>query len=198
MNNTNNNRPVRDPKQPRDKQQANDGSARNFVNEQIRSDKIIVIDHLGQQLGVLPRAQALYRAHDAGLDLVQVGERDGLPVAKFMDYGKVLYTKKKQLSDAKKNQKIIVVKEIKIRPNIGEQDYKTKLNHAIGFFKEGNKVKFTLQFRGREASMMDDVAPRLFARITADLNAHNLGQLVEEKDTRSNMLWTKIFHIKTK
>lgn len=194
MNNPNKN--IKDTKPSKEKQ--SDALQKNPVNEQIRSDKIIVIDHLGQQLGALPRSQALNRAFDAGLDLVQVGEREGLPVAKFMDYGKVLYTKKKQLSDAKKNQKIIIVKEIKIRPNIGEQDYKTKLNHAVAFFKEGNKVKFTLQFRGREASMMSEVGPRLFARISADLAAQNVGQLVEEKDTRSHMLWTKIFHVKTK
>ena len=166
------------------------------VNEQIRSDKVFIIDQHGVNLGILPKYQALVKAEEAGLDMVQVGEKDGLPIAKFMDFGKFLYSKKKQLADSKKHQKIIVVKEIKMRPNIGEQDYKTKLNQVVQFFKEGNKVKFTLQFRGREATMVDEVGPRFFARIAQDLAALGVGALLEEKESRSAMLWTKIFCVK--
>lgn len=166
------------------------------VNDQIRSDKIVIIDQNGQNLGALPRFQALAKAQEAGLDMVQVGEKDGLPIAKFMDFGKFLYTKKKQTADSKKNQKIVVVKEIKMRPNIGEQDYKTKLNQAVQFFKDGNKVKFTLQFRGREATMVDEIGPRFFSRISQDLATQGVGALLEEKESRSSMLWTKIFCVK--
>lgn len=176
----------------------NDGANKYFVNEQIRTEKIMVIDHEGQSLGALPRFQALAKAQEVGLDLVQVGDKDGVPIAKLMDFGKFLYAKKKQLADAKKHQKIIIVKEIKIRPNIGDQDYKTKINQAADFFLEGNKVKFTLQFRGREAAMMDEVGPKLFARIGTDLAERNVGTLVEEKDARSGSLWTKIFYVKGK
>ncbi|MBM3893121.1 translation initiation factor IF-3 [Candidatus Dependentiae bacterium] len=176
----------------------NDALNKHNVNEQIRSEKLMVIDDLGQQLGLLPRAQALMKAYEKNMDLVQVGENDGVPIAKFMDYGKFLYAKKKQLADAKKHQKVILVKEIKMRPNIGDQDYKTKLNQAVQFFADGNKVKFTLQFRGREATMIDDVGPRFFSRILTDLVEKNVGQVVEEKDSRSNMLWTKIFFVKSK
>lgn len=168
------------------------------INGQIRSDRIVVIDHNGQNLGPLPRGVALVRAEEVGLDLVQVGEKDGLPIAKFMDFGKFLYTKKKQTADAKKNQKAVVVKEIKIRPNIGEQDYKTKINQAEQFFGDGNKVKFTIQCRGREASMMEEVGTRFFARILQDLAARNVGTLVEEKESRGGMLWSKIFYVKGK
>jgi translation initiation factor IF-3 len=176
----------------------NTEAQKHSVNEQIRAERIVVIDHLGQQLGALPRFQALSKAQEVGLDLVQVGERDGMPVAKLMDFGKFLYTKKKQLGDAKKHQKIIVVKEVKMRPNIGQQDYKTKLNQAVQFFLDGNKVKFTLQFRGREATMMDDVGPKFFGRVLHDLTESNVGSIIEEKDSRSGNLWTKIFYIKGK
>ena len=175
-----------------------DSQGKHFVNEQIRADRIMVIGDQGQQLGVLSRSQALMRAQEIGLDLVQVGENDGIPIAKMMDFGKFLYAKKKQLTEAKKHQKVIVVKEIKMRPNIGEQDYKTKLMQAVGFFAEGNKVKFTLQFRGREATMMNTVGPKFFERIAQDLNTQNVGSLVEEKDSRSGGFWTKVFYIKAK
>jgi translation initiation factor IF-3 len=173
-----------------------DSQNKHYVNEQIRSERVMVIDHQGQSLGVVPRYQALTRAQEVGLDLVQVGEKDGVPITKLMDYGKFLYAKKKQLSDAKKHQKVILVKEIKIRPNIGEQDYKTKVNQAASFFADGNKVKFTLQFRGREAAMMDELGRKLFARITHDLVSS--GSLVEEKDSRGGSLWSKIFYVKGK
>ncbi len=191
VNNTNN-KPFNKNKAP------NDALNKHNVNEQIRSERLVVIDDQGQQLGLLPKAQALMKAYEKNMDLVQVGENDGVPIAKFMDYGKFLYAKKKQQADAKKHQKVIVVKEIKMRPNIGEQDYKTKLNQAAQFFADGNKVKFTLQFRGREATMIDEVGPRFFTRILNDLVEKNVGQVVEEKDSRSNMLWTKIFFVKGK
>lgn len=169
-----------------------------FVNEQIKADRIVVIDQNGQNLGALPRFQALACAQDSNLDLLQVGEKDGVPIAKLMDYGKFLYSKKKQLADAKKHQTIILVKEVKMRPNIGDQDYKTKVNQAAQFFLDGNKVKFTLQFRGREAMMMEDSGSKLFARIVRDLTERNVGTLAEEKESRGGALWAKIFYVKGK
>lgn len=169
-----------------------------YVNEQIRSDRVMVIDQHGQSLGVLLRSQALVRAHEAQLDLVQVGEKDNMPVTKLMDFGKFLYAKKKQLAEAKKHQKVILVKEIKMRPNIGDQDYKTKVNQAAQFLLDGNKVKFTLQFRGREVTMMEDVGSKLFGRILNDLAERNVGSLAEEKESRGGSLWTKIFYVKGK
>ncbi|MFA6263429.1 MAG: translation initiation factor IF-3 [Candidatus Babeliales bacterium] len=168
------------------------------VNERIRAERVMVIDHEGQSLGVIPKFQAMMRATEVGLDLVQVGEKDGVPVAKLMDFGKFLYTKKKQLADAKKHQKVIVVKEIKMRPHIGEQDYKTKINQAEQFFKDGNKVKFTLQFRGREMATAEDTGQKFFVRVINDLTARNVGALAEEKDARGGVLWSKIFYIKGK
>lgn len=169
-----------------------------FVNEQIRAERVMVIDQHGQSLGALPRYQAIGKAVEAGMDLVQVGEKEGMPITKLMDFGKFLYLKKKQLADAKKHQKVILVKEVKMRPNIGEQDYKTKMNQAAQFFLDGNKVKFTLQFRGREATMIEDVGPKLFMRIIQDLTDRNVGTVLEEKDSRGGALWSKIFFVKGK
>lgn len=180
----------------RDKNAPNDLQSKYSVNDQIRSEKIYVIDAVGGNAGLISRYEAFKLAEEAGLDLVQVGERDGFPVAKVMDFGKFVYGKKKQLTDSKKNQKVITLKEIKMRPNIGDQDYWTKLKKAIEFFQDGKKVKFTLQFKGREISMMDNLGSKFFERITSDLTAQQVGSLVEEKDQRSGAFWSKIYFVK--
>lgn len=174
----------------------NDEASKYLINEQIRSDKVVVINAAGENLGIMPKRQAIMLAEESELDLVQMGEKDGVPVTKVMNFGKFLYSKKKQLNDAKKHQKVVQLKEIKMRPNIGEQDYKTKLNQAEQFFKDGKKVKFTLQFRGREISMMEDLGSKFYARIMQDLTAKELGSLVEEKESRGGSLWSKIYFIK--
>lgn len=166
------------------------------VNDLIRARVIIVINEHGENLGEVPRERALMMADEANLDLVQVGAKDETPIAKIMNFGKFLYEKKKQLNDSKKHQKVIQIKEIKIRPNIGDQDYKTKLNQAEQFFRDGKKVKFTLQFKGREAVMIEDLGYRLFARITKDLTDREIGVLVEEKEGRGGMFWSKIYFVK--
>lgn len=175
-----------------------EAQGKHFVNEQIRASSLLVIGPQGENLGQISKQQALAYAQEAGLDLVQVGEKDSLIIAKIMDFGKFLYTKKKQLSDAKKNQKIIQIKEVKMRPNIGDQDYKTKLNQAEGFLVEGKKVKFTIQFKGREIAMMDDFGRKMFTRINQDLVAKNIGTLVEEKESRGGPFWSKIIGLKEK
>ena len=169
-----------------------------FINEQIKVDKVLVITHTGENLGVVPRSRALLVAQEAGLDLVQVGEKDSVPVTKVMDFGKFLYAKKKQLNDAKKHQKTMQLKEIKLRPNIGDQDYRTKLNQAEQFFVDGKRVKVTLQFKGREIAMIDEMGPKIFARITHDLQEKQVGALVEEKDQRGGAFWSKTYFIKGK
>jgi translation initiation factor IF-3 len=169
-----------------------------FVNEDIRATTLLVIGPEGENHGQVSRSQALAMAEAAGLDLVQVGEKDSMIIAKIMNFGKFLYTKKKQMSDSKKHQKIIQIKELKIRPHIGDQDYKTKLSQAAKFLSEGKKVKFTLQFKGREITMLEDLGQKMFARITQDLTAHNIGVLVEEKENRAGSLWAKIYGLKEK
>lgn len=176
----------------------NELQGKYFVNASIRVPTLVVINQNGENLGQISRAQALAAAEEAGLDLVQVGEKDGVVIAKVMDFGKFLYTKKKQLNDSRKHQKIIQIKELKIRPNIGDQDYKTKLNQAEQFLIDGKKVKFTLQFKGREITMMGETGQRMFARITQDLTARNIGTLVEEKENRMGAFWSKIYGLKEK
>ncbi|MCB9493585.1 MAG: translation initiation factor IF-3 [Epsilonproteobacteria bacterium] len=171
-------------------------ASKYFVNDQIKAREVIVIDHEGQNLGTIPTSQAYHQAQDVGMDLVQVGTKDNVPVTKFMDFGKFLYIKKKQMHDAKKHHKVIHIKEIKMRPNIGDGDYQTKLRKASEFFRDGKKVKFTLQFKGREVTMMNDLGPRFFDRIAEDIKKMDLGSLQEEKDSRSHMYWSKIFAIK--
>lgn len=168
------------------------------INNKIKGDNVYVIDHEGNNLGLQPRSKALRIAEDAGLDLVQVGQKEEIAVTKVMDFGKFSYEKKKQVNDSKKNQKTMQLKEIKLRPNIGDQDYHTKLKRAEEFFIDGKKVKFTLQFRGREITMMGNLGPKIFERITTDLGTRNVGTLVEEKDQRGGSFWSKIYFIKAK
>ncbi len=168
-----------------------------FVNEKIKSDTVLVITDTGDNLGVISKSKALLLAEEASLDLVQVGEKDSVPVTKIMDFGKFLYIKKKQMCDAKKHQKAIQLKEVKMRPNIGDQDYKTKLKHATQFLVQGKRVKFTLQFRGREIRMINDLGPKMFERVTHDLKDQEVGTLVEEKDQRGRSYWSKTYFIKS-
>jgi len=176
----------------------NELASKYLVNEQIRAERIVVVGSQGENSGAVPRAQALAMAEQANLDMVQVGEKDGVPVVKLLNFGKFLYEKKKQMHESKKHQKEVQVKEIKIRPNIDEQDYQNKIKQAERFFKEGKKVKFTLQFKGRQMAMMDDLGSRMFERIARDLFSKNLGTLVEEKDNLNKAAWTKIFYLKGK
>ena len=174
----------------------NNSRKKHLVNEQIRDSKIRLIIETGENIGVVSRKEALDRAEQTGLDLVKIGEQDSIVIAKLMDFGKHLYLKKKQQAQAKKNQKVIQIKEIKMRPNIGDQDYLVKFNRAVKFLEEGKRVKFTLQFRGREMIMMKEIGPKFFARIHNDLEARELGPLVAEKEQRGRPFWSKIYYIK--
>ena len=108
------------------------------------------IDPAGEQLGVLDTQDAIRKAEDFGLDLVEVQPNADPPVCKILDYGKFKYEAQKKKNEAKKKQKIIEVKEIKLRPNIDEHDYQVKMRNVQKFLDEGDKVKVTMRFRGRE------------------------------------------------
>lgn len=114
-----------------------------------------LVDAEGEMVGVVPLQKALDMATSAGLDLVEVSPNAEPPVCKILDYGKYKYEQQKKAQEAKKKQKVVELKELKLRPNIEDHDYKVKLNHAKRFLEAGNKVKFTLRFRGREMSHMD-------------------------------------------
>ena len=109
-----------------------------------------MIGDQNEQLGIMPPQQALRIAEERGLDLVEVASAANPPVCRIMDYGKYLYQLNKKLHEAKKHQKNIVVKEVKFRPNTDEHDYEFKKNHIIRFLKQGDKVKASVFFRGRE------------------------------------------------
>jgi translation initiation factor IF-3 len=109
-----------------------------------------VIDDQGGQLGILPPFEALKIAREKGLDLVEVSPTAQPPVCRIMDFGKYMYEQEKKERQAKKNQKTFVVKEVKFRINVDEHDYQTKKNHVLRFLEEGDKVKATIFFRGRE------------------------------------------------
>ena len=120
------------------------------VNRRIRAREVRVIDDNNEQLGVLTPQAALKIAEERGLDLVEVAATANPPVCRIMDYGKYLYQLNKKQHEAKKHQKNITVKEIKFRPNTDEHDYEFKKNHALRFLQQGDKVKASVFFRGRE------------------------------------------------
>jgi len=109
-----------------------------------------LIDAEGEQVGVVTRDEALNRAFEAGLDLVEISPNAEPPVCKILDYGKFKYEVQKKRAEAKKKQKVIEIKEIKVRPNIDDNDYNIKMRSVRRFLEEGDKVKVTLRFRGRE------------------------------------------------
>jgi len=120
------------------------------MNERIRAREIRVIDADGNQLGILPPYEALRKAREVNLDLVEISPNAVPPVCRIMDYGKYLYEQEKKERAAKKHQKQIVLKEVKFSVNVDEHDYITKRNHVLRFLAEGDKVKASLRFRGRE------------------------------------------------
>ncbi|MBN8812138.1 MULTISPECIES: translation initiation factor IF-3 [Sphingomonas] len=121
-------------------------------NEFIQSPKVRVIDHEGENLGVMYTREAMEQAQELGLDLVEVSPNADPPVAKFLDVGKFKYEAQKKANLARKSQKTQEIKEIKMRPNIDDHDYDVKMKAIHKFIGEGDKVKVTLRFRGRELS----------------------------------------------
>lgn len=123
---------------------------KDIINNDIKANELLVIDPDGEKLGVMSKSEALSKADALELDLVLIAPGGQPPVAKIVDYGKYKYEKKKKEQEAKKNQKVIETKEIRLRPNIGQHDIDTKIKHARGFLEKGNRVKVSLSFRGRE------------------------------------------------
>lgn len=132
-------------------------SAKQFIrtNERIRAREVRVIDDAGNQLGILPPFEALKIARERGLDLVEVSPNAVPPVCRIQDYGKFLYEKDKSERAARKKQKVIVVKEVKFSVTVDEHDYQTKKNQAVRFLSDGDKVKASLRFKGRQMAHRD-------------------------------------------
>ena len=120
------------------------------LNEEIRDKEIRVISDTGEQLGIMAPAQALAMAEEKDLDLVKISPNAVPPVCKIMDYGKFRFETLKKEKEAKKNQHVVEIKEVRMSPNIDTNDFNVKLRSALKFLKEGNRVKVTVRFRGRE------------------------------------------------
>lgn len=171
------------------------------INERIRIREVRLIDEEGNQVGVIPTAEALQAAREKGLDLVEVAPNANPPVARLMDYGKFRYEESRKEREARKKQKQAQVKEIRFTPNIDTHDLETKVRHARKFLSSGDKVKVSVRFRGRQnlhrdlgrellmrvVEMLDDVAqvdqmPRSEGRDMSMLLSPNPDLAVEEEE----------------
>jgi len=138
------------------------------VNERIRSDEIRLIGAEGENVGVVTPSRAMQMAEEAGLDLVEISPNASPPVCKIMDFGKFKYETQKKEAEARKKQKIIEVKEVKFRPNTDTHDYEVKMRNVFKFLENGDKVKVTLRFRGREMAHLN-LGRELLERVAEDV-----------------------------
>ena len=137
------------------------------INEEIRAREVQLIDTTGDNKGAVPIETALSMAEAAGLDLVEIAPNSSPPVCKILDYGKYKFQAQKKAAEARKKQKVVEVKEIKLRPMIDDHDYDVKMRSMKRFFEEGDKVKITLRFRGREMAHQE-LGYRLLDRVKVD------------------------------
>jgi translation initiation factor IF-3 len=168
------------------------------INRQIKANEVRLIDDTGTNREMVNFESALAEAIEKGMDLVQIGEADSVVIVKMMDFGRFLYEKKKQQGVAKKNQKLVQIKELKLRPRIDLGDYNLRVKKAVEFLNDGKHVKFTLQFRGREIPSMNTLGKELFDRLLKDLEDNNVGPLLSEKESRGGSVWSKVFYKKEK
>ncbi|MFA6141974.1 MAG: translation initiation factor IF-3 [Candidatus Omnitrophota bacterium] len=146
------------------------------INNRIRVREVRAVGENGEQLGVLATEEALKRAEEAGLDLVEVAPTAVPPVCRIMDYSKYKYEQEKREKEARKKQKVIHLKEIRLGPKIGEHDYQFKLRNLEDFIKRGDKVKVTMMFRGREMAHVD-LGRKLLERLSSDIS--QIGEIEE-------------------
>ncbi len=139
------------------------------VNEQIEAEKVRVVNADGEMVGVISKEEGIEIAYEAGLDLVEVSPNADPPVCKVLDYGKFKYEAQKKANEARKKQKVIDVKEIKMRPGIDEHDYQVKMRSVRRFLDEGDKVKMTIRFRGREMAHQE-LGMKVLDRVREDVD----------------------------
>ncbi len=140
------------------------------INQEIRAKEVRLIDENGENQGVVQIREALAAAADAGLDLIEISPQAVPPVCKIFDYGKYKYEQQKKKNEARKNQKVVNIKELKLRPMIDTHDYEVKIKQAKKFLTQGDKVKFTMRFKGREMSA-NDMGREVLNRIVDDLDS---------------------------
>jgi translation initiation factor IF-3 len=151
------------------------------INDRIRVREVRVIDENGEQLGIMPPAQAVAIARQRGLDLVEVAATATPPVCRITDYGKYQYNEQKKARQARKHQKTIDVKEIKFRPKVSEHDYQFKKKHIERFLQEGDKVKATIFFRGREMAH-PEIGQRILERLVQELSDVALPETMPKRE----------------
>lgn len=137
------------------------------INSDITAAEVRVVDEEGDMKGVLKTEDAIAMAEEAGLDLVELSPNADPPVCKILDYGKYKYEQQKKANEARKKQKTVALKEIKLSPRIEQNDYDVKMRKARGFLEDGNKVKFSMRFRGREMAHQD-IGRDMFAKIVEE------------------------------
>ena len=152
------------------------------VNEEIRVPQVRLIDQDGEMQGVMSARDAILRAYAVGLDLLEISPNADPPVCKILDFGKYKYEIQKKKNEARKKQKVVEIKEIKVRPNIDENDYQVKLRAMKSFVEEGDKVKVTLRFRGREMAHQE-LGVKVLERIRGDME---YGTKVEQMPRMEN------------
>jgi len=158
-----------------------------FVNEQIKAREVLVIDADGTQLGVMKTDEALELAREKKVDLVNVAPSARPPVCRLMDYGKHKYEQSKRDREARKRQKTTTVKEIKLRPNIDKHDFEVKAKRAQKFLENGDKIKITVMFRGREITHPEN-AHRLCKQLAEDLADHGVVEKPAKQEGRNMIM----------
>ena|SRR5579884_980365 len=157
------------------------------VNEEIRAPQVRLIDQDGEMQGVMSAREALQRAAQAGLDLLEISPNATPPVVKILDFGKFKYEQQKKKNEARKKQKVIEIKEIKVRPNIDENDYQVKLRAMKSFIGEGDKVKVTLRFRGREMAHQE-LGIKVLERIRSDMDPETKVEQMPRMENRQMVM----------
>jgi len=154
------------------------------INDRIRIPEVRLVGSGGEQIGIVSIAEALRRAEDEDLDLVEVAPTARPPVCKIMDYGKFKYESAQKEREARRNQTLTVIKEMKLRPKIDPHDYETKKGHVVRFLKAGDKVKITIMFRGREQSR-PELGYRLLERLAQDVDDLGVVESSPKQDGRN-------------
>ncbi len=157
------------------------------MNEEIRSPQVRLIDEDGEMQGVMSAREAHQRAIAAGLDLVEISPNADPPVCKILDFGKFKYEQQKKKNEARKRQRVIEIKEVKVRPNIDNNDYMVKLRAMKSFIEEGDKVKVTLRFRGREMAHQD-LGIKVLERIRLDMDEDSKVEQMPKMENRQMVM----------
>ena len=154
-------------------------------NEQIRAREVRVIGAEGDQIGILPRAEAVALAREAGMDLVEVAATADPPVCRIMDFGKFRYEQQQKKKEARRNQSVVQIKEIKVRPKTDDHDYETKLRHIRRFLGDGDRCRVTVFFRGREI-VHKDRGQAILERVIED--TRDVGRVEQEPSAEGRTL----------